>query len=242
MNRGSLDSQRYSRHRELLSDRWVEKLSEMAILVVGAGGLGSHVLDILIRLAPVHIEIWDPAVLDEPDLNRQTLYTEADLGRVKVEAARDRLTAVNPDVTVIIRREAVTSESTFTVAPEICFDCLDSFTARADLECALRRMKAVPPIIHGGVGGWFGQVAILREPDVGYSSLYGPDFGLIQTDTKEIVPHVVAAVAALQIGEFLRYLREQSGDGDSIDDGEPATTVLLSYDGLTGVTTQLEVR
>gem|GEM_PF-1445761 len=301
-------SVRYARHRSLLTSTQWERLGDMRIVVAGAGGLGTHVLDALVRLAPLQIEIWDPGVLDEPDLNRQSLYAESDLGRRKVEAARERLLAINPEAHITTVADFVTAESspgkTFlsgiqaradgaglpATGPDqharfdVCFDCLDSFPARAALELAVTAAgRDLPPagadplpagadlppaagipIVHGGVGSWFGQVAILYPPTLGYAALLGPDFADIPGGGKEIMPHVVAAVAALQVGEFLRLLREEGeqsrkrleyGSSGLRPDGPAGSRVadhagfrpdgrvrLLTYDGMTGETSTLAVK
>lgn len=81
---------RYVRHRSLLPDPAWQRLAQVRCVVAGAGGLGSTVIMLLNRLGPVQLDVWDPGVVDEPDLNRQLLSTPADIGERKAG-----LTAVN---------------------------------------------------------------------------------------------------------------------------------------------------
>ncbi|MFW5797854.1 MAG: HesA/MoeB/ThiF family protein, partial [Spirochaetota bacterium] len=82
---------RYARHRPLFSPGAWERLGRTRIVLAGMGGLGSHVAQTVARLAPVNMELWDPATVDEPDLNRQVLYRPEHLGAAKVEVAAREL-------------------------------------------------------------------------------------------------------------------------------------------------------
>lgn len=187
----------------------------MRVVVAGAGGLGAHVMDTLARLAPMQIEIWDPACLDAPDLNRQTLYVQTDLGQLKVEAAKRRLQAINPALTVECQAKAIDSASTLgdlIGGVDACFDCLDSFAARAALEAALIHSvqrfskRTAIPLFHGGVSGYFGQAAMLLPPDYGYTRFFGPRFSEIPDSPKAVMPFSVAMVAAAQVSLFIKWL------------------------------------
>lgn len=215
---------RYTRHRSLLSDAAWRRISELQVLVAGVGGLGSNVLQILTRLAPVSLELWDPGVLDEPDLNRQILYRPADLGRRKIELAAREVAAINPDVSVHVHAEAITPES-FVAAhgsataperplPDVIMDCLDSFQARAGLE-AIRREYRIP-VIHGGIEGWYGQVCLFPAEGRGYASVYGPDYGSLPPAGKPMMPHVVTTVAALEVGLLIDWV-EAAGDAAGLN-------------------------
>lgn len=209
----------------------MRRLHTTRALVAGAGGLGSNVALLLARLGVGALIIRDPGVLDAPDLNRQVLYTPADLGRVKVDVARERLREINPRLELDLAYERISAESRLPQA-DICFDCLDSFSARAALESALcggwagdsiagaagpqpaqrNDTGSLPvPLIHGGAEGWFGQVSTLAPGGRGYRGLFGPGFDERSTEQaqgKPIMPHVVALVAASQVGEFVRWCQD----------------------------------
>jgi molybdopterin/thiamine biosynthesis adenylyltransferase len=215
----------------------------MRVVVAGAGGLGTHVLDMLARLAPLQIEIWDPSILDVPDLNRQMLYTEADLGVFKVEAARRRLKDINPSLTIECRAEAIDSASKLgdlIGGVDVCFDCLDSFAARAALEEAVihstqrfNKKAAIPPLFHGGVSGYFGQAAMLLPPDFGYARFFGPNFSEIPDSPKAVMPFSVAMVAATQVSLFIKWLVGT--------DVSPRNAQLVVINGMDNVTEALEI-
>ncbi|EQD37474.1 UBA/THIF-type NAD/FAD binding protein, partial [mine drainage metagenome] len=94
---------RYSRHL-LLSEVGVEgqkKLRDAKVLIVGAGGLGSPTALYLAAVGVGEIGLVDFDRVEVSNLQRQILYTTADVGHAKVDAARDRLQAMNPGAHVI---------------------------------------------------------------------------------------------------------------------------------------------
>ena len=203
----------FTRHRPLLTEEQWAFLRTGAFVVAGAGGLGSYVLDLLVRMGVSRLEVWDPGILDEPDLNRQSLYTREDLGRSKVYCAEKRLRAIHPDITFIPVVKALKKydrPGKHLGGVDICFDCLDSFSARAGLEIALVRVweqqNRPGLLVHGGITGYYGQAAVLTPPSFGYADLLGPDFGCREDPPKPVMPHTAAMVASVQVGEFLRYI------------------------------------
>ncbi len=106
-----MNTERYKRHKELLDKTAWNRLCSTPIITAGAGGLGSHVLMTLARLAPVTIEIWDPGLLDAPDLNRQILYEEQDIGQLKTVAAARHLQSINSSLIIHHQPMALTFEN-----------------------------------------------------------------------------------------------------------------------------------
>ncbi|MFO8065540.1 MAG: ThiF family adenylyltransferase [Spirochaetota bacterium] len=199
---------RYDRHRPLFSDQAWQRLLTTPALIAGVGGLGTNVAMQLSRLAAMRIELWDPGVVDAPDLNRQILYGKDDIGAAKVECARRRLEEVNPELTVGTVCEAIDFErfreySSVSDTAFVVFDCLDSFAARAGLSDIQNRLSC--PIFHAGVESWYGQVTTLLPDGGGYKRAFGADYGASSQPRKPILPHVVSTAAGYQVGEFLRW-------------------------------------
>ncbi len=214
------------RHRPILSDFAWERLCETPVLLAGVGGLGSHVLESLSRLGPLTLELWDPGVLNTPDLNRQILYAEADLGRPKVEAAAERLSAINGELTIrtvhgALSAGAFDAESSLVGEPFVLFDCLDSFAARGELEKI--RKESNCPVFHGGVDGWFGQATTFLGGGAGYEGAFGPEFASIPAGPKPILPQTVAAIASFQVSEYLHWCENP--------EKTPLSSAMLMYDG-----------
>lgn len=219
--------ERYVRHRTLLDiDAW-ERLITTGITIAGVGGLGCHVLSSIARLGPIHLDLWDPGFVDAPDLNRQIFYTPDDIGRKKVEIAQEQLFRINQELTIDLHAEPITaaaySESISDGRSRVVFDCLDSFSARSQLE-AIRRSQGVP-VFHGGVEGFFGQATTFLPDRLGYEDVFGPGYQDRPPAPKPILPPTVAVIAALQVGEFVHWC--------SAPHETPLTGTMLLYDGRT---------
>ena len=90
----------FARSIGLLGEDNFNKLQDKVIAVFGLGGVGGTALEALARTGFQHFIIIDFDKVDASNLNRQILYTSKDIGRDKVEAAKERLLAINPDIDV----------------------------------------------------------------------------------------------------------------------------------------------
>ena len=125
---------RYSRHIIMTQVGSVgqRKLLESKVLVVGAGGLGSPI-SIYLALAGVGtLGIVDFDTVDITNLQRQILHHNDDVGRPKVESARETLLAYNPDVTVVTHEEPITSANAMGIMADydVIVNGADNFPAR----------------------------------------------------------------------------------------------------------------
>lgn len=92
--------ERYSRQILLFGRFGQMRLRQARVVVIGAGGLGSTVLPILAASGVGHIDVYDADTVERSNLGRQLLYTEADIGQNKANAAVARLGVMNPHVSV----------------------------------------------------------------------------------------------------------------------------------------------
>ena len=101
-------------------------------LVVGAGGLGTWTAEILARSGIGMLRLVDDDLVELHNIHRQALYVEADDGRAKVDAAAERLAAINSSVTVETARERLTAENIARLASDVhvIIDGCDNFASR----------------------------------------------------------------------------------------------------------------
>lgn len=149
---------RYRRNQDALSQADQFSLFKSRVAVIGCGGLGGYILEILARVGVGHITVVDPDIFDDHNLNRQLLSETSTLGLSKVEAAVARVRRTNPAVTVTPVKRAFTRKSGGTLLKHVrvAVDALDSIALRLDLADVCREWGI--PLVHGGIGGWFGQV------------------------------------------------------------------------------------
>lgn len=127
-------TERGSRHL-LLAEIGVDgqrRLRNARVLVVGAGGLGAPVLQYLAAAGVGTIGIVDDDVVDVSNLQRQVIHGSADVGRHKVDSARDSVTALDPDIRVVAHRTRLTSENVDEILRgyDVVVDGTDNFPTR----------------------------------------------------------------------------------------------------------------
>ena len=142
-----------------------EKLAAAKVLVIGAGGLGCPVLQYLAAAGIGTIGIVDDDQISLSNLHRQILYTSNDIGKLKTEAASERLSAMNPEIKINIISEPVTVKNAFDIISnyELVIDCTDNFPTRYLLDDICRLMKK--PLIFGAIYQYEGQVAVFNVTD-----------------------------------------------------------------------------
>lgn len=157
--------ERYQRNLDALSVEDCELLGKKRVLVVGCGGLGGYVLELLARTGVGQLDIIDGDVFAESNLNRQILSTERTLGMNKAEAALERLQLINPLVKTTAKAIYIDEENvdSFVDGCDCVVDALDSSQARRILSDSCRRQAV--PLVHGAIAGWFGQVSVALPDD-----------------------------------------------------------------------------
>ncbi len=144
---------RYARHLVLpeIGEEGQERLLEASILVVGAGGLGAPLLTYLAAAGVGRIGVIDDDRVDLSNLQRQVIHDTAAIGKPKVESARARLAAINPEVIVETYERRLTREGLLDLiaAYDIVADGSDNFATRYLLNdaCFLARRTLVSAAI-----------------------------------------------------------------------------------------------
>ena len=207
----SNDLQRYSRQIMLEEIGFVgmEKIRKAKICVVGVGGIGNPVVTQLTAMGIGKIKIVDRDVIEISNLHRQHIFTEKDVGRVKVEAARDRLEQINPSVEIEALPISVT---TFTAQKiiegyDIVVDALDSIDARYALNEACIKLNI--PLIYAGALGMLGSVCTIIPNESACLRCMFP--ALAEDDmptcsTEGVHPSILYLVAGVQVSEVIKII------------------------------------
>ena len=155
---------RYARHISLneVGQAGQEKLFAAKVLVVGAGGLGCPALQYLVAAGVGTIGIVDGDRVSESNLQRQILYTTHDIGRKKVEVAKERLTSLNPDVEIRVYPENITRKNALEIIEpyELVIDGTDNFGTRYLINDACVKMNK--PFVYGAIHKFEGQVSVFN--------------------------------------------------------------------------------
>jgi len=133
------------------------KLTGARVLVVGCGGLGAPVLYYLTAMGIGNIGLCDNDVVSMSNLNRQILFTAADIGRPKTKTAEMRIKAINPNLKTTVYQQLMDKELAQKIVSDydIIIDCLDNYETRFILNDACVATNV--PLIHAGVEEFYGQ-------------------------------------------------------------------------------------
>ncbi|MBI3078400.1 MAG: molybdopterin-synthase adenylyltransferase MoeB [Deltaproteobacteria bacterium] len=220
---------RYSRHIILpeVGGKGQERLLASRALLIGAGGLGSPAAYYLAAAGVGTLGIVDFDDVDLSNLQRQILHRTDDVGRPKVESAREALQALNPDVRVIPYKEQLTSANILELLAEhdVVVDGSDNFPTRYLVNDAC--VIAGKPNVYGSVFRFEGQVTVF-QPGQGpcYRCLYPepPPPGLVpscqEAGVLGVLPGVIGLVQAIETVKVLLKI------------GEPLIGRLLTFDAL----------
>lgn len=194
---------RYARNIPALTETECLALRNKRVLIVGCGGLGGHLIDLLARIGVGHLRMVDGDVFEPSNLNRQLLSSVPLLGVSKAKAAADHVARVNPDVTVEAL-EAYLTEANVSLLLADCdavLDALDNIPSRKLLAAACE--EAGIPYIYGAIQSWVAQAAISMPGDHLISTLY-PE-GIRITD-KSVLSFTPALCASMQAALCVKLL------------------------------------
>ena len=208
----SEEMQRYSRQvmLEEIGFEGMEKIRSAKVCVVGAGGIGNPVITQLVAMGIGSLRIVDRDVIEVTNLHRQHLYTDEDIGRVKVEAAAERLRKLNPGVQI----EAVpTSVTKFTAESivkgfDVVIDALDSVDARYALNDAC--IKNSIPLIYAGAIGVTGSVSTILPNKSACLRCMFPELNedeMPACSTEGVHPSILYLVAGIQVSEAVKIIK-----------------------------------
>jgi molybdopterin/thiamine biosynthesis adenylyltransferase len=156
--------ERYARHLVLreIGGPGQQQLKASKVLLVGAGGLGAPAALYLAAAGVGTLGLVDDDEVALSNLQRQVLYDSSDVGRVKVLAAGQRLTAINPHVAVTPHPVRLTeANAAELVSPyDLVLDGSDSFETRFAVNAACYGLGK--PLVSGAIGRWSGQLAVFE--------------------------------------------------------------------------------
>src|ERR671939_902827 len=220
---------RYSRHLimpEVALDGQ-KKLKSARVLTIGAGGLGSPLALYLAAAGVGTLGIVDFDVVDESNLQRQIIHGTSDVGRPKMESARDRIMDINPNVHVEAYEEALSSENALEIFKDfdIVVDGTENFPTRYLVNDACVLLKK--PNVYGSIFRFEGQASVFyAEEGPCYRCLYPepPPPGLVPSCAEVGVLGILpGAIGTIQATETVKLI---------LGIGEPLIGRLLLYDAL----------
>ncbi len=215
---------RYQRQIQVseIGEAGQQRLAKANVLVVGAGGLGCPVLATLAGAGVGRLVIIDHDRIEASNLHRQPLYTMGDVGRLKAEAARERLLAYNPEIEIDIHAEKLTPQNAaaFVRDCDLAIDAADSFAVTYTLSDACMVQKK--HLVSASVLGLSGYAGLFCGNGPSYRAVF-PDMPAQAGScaTAGVIGSAVAILGSLQAHLALHTLLQLA----------PPRYQLISFDG-----------
>jgi len=193
-----------------------EKLLRARVLLIGAGGLGSPAALYLAAAGVGSIGVADADEVSLSNLQRQILHATSDLGRSKVQSAKESLENLNPDVTVNACQQYATQENIAELIAgyDFILDCSDNFPTKFMINDAC--VQAGKPFTHAGIDSLQGQL-MTYVPGRGacYRCIFPEPPKEITKSPIGVVGAVAGVIGALQAMEAIKYI---AGTGELLTD------------------------
>ena len=208
---GRRDLRRYSRHLLIpeVGLAGQEKLARARVLVIGAGGLGTPVLQYLAAAGVGRIGIVDDDTVDVTNLQRQVIYGDADVGRPKAQVAAQRVLALNPQIAadpIGVRFDAGNARELVRLY-DVVVDATDTFGARYLINDACRLEGK--PDVYGSIFRFDGQVSVFAPRGPCYRCVFpvAPPAGTVPSCAEGGVLGVLPGIVGTwQANEVLKLL------------------------------------
>jgi molybdopterin-synthase adenylyltransferase len=207
---------RYVRNQKTYSSADQIRLLNASAAIVGLGGLGGSVLDILARAGVGRLTLIDGDRFEEHNLNRQLLCTQHHIGDFKAEAAGRRALEINSAIQADIQTVFLTQDNAPALIGtcDVVLDCLDNIATRFVLEEAAR--QAGIPMVSAAVAGLTGHVTTIYPQDGGIQLIHGPRTSLQESRGVETalgcLPQAVMLTAAVESAEALKILTGRTAE------------------------------
>jgi len=215
------ERERYKRQMLLFGDDGQERLKKAHIFIAGAGGLGSPIALYLAVAGIGTLTIVDKDVVDQSNLNRQILHYDRDIGRKKTASAEEKLSEVNPDITVKVIDATIGASNAGTLIGNAdgIVDAMDNYPTRYLLNDVAIEKNI--PLFHGGIRGFYGQATTIIPYKTACLRCIFP-----HAPPQEVFPVVGVTpgfIGMIQATEVLKYL---------LGSGELLTNRLFIWDGM----------
>jgi molybdopterin-synthase adenylyltransferase len=213
--------ERYRRQMMLFGDEGQERLKKAHVFIAGAGGLGSPISIYLAVAGVGTITIVDRDVIEQTNLNRQILHNDCDVGKKKTVSAEEKLTAINPDITVRAIDATIDEGNAAQLVGKAggIVDAMDNYPTRYLLnEIAVRNNI---PLFHGAIRGFYGQATTIIPGQTPCLACIFP-----RAPPREVFPVVgvtPGVIGTVQATEVLKYF---------LKTGDLLANRLFIWDGL----------
>ncbi|MTK63724.1 MAG: HesA/MoeB/ThiF family protein [Methanobacterium sp.] len=161
-----------NRQKGILNKKEQLKLKDSVVTVIGCGGIGGAVIEMLARMGVNHLKIVDKDVFDYSNINRQLMSSIDHVGRPKTEVTKETIQSINPfaDIDVFDTELDESNVEEIVEGSSIVVDALDNLKTR--IITSRKAMELKVPFVHGAIHGTMGQVTTFTNETPNYEETF----------------------------------------------------------------------
>lgn len=198
---------RFDKNLGIMNQQELKLINDTHVLLIGAGGLGGHIANSLVRLGVLNLTIVDNDEYVISNLNRQLFSSMKTIGKIKVDVLKKELMNINPAVNVTIhpiRYDELIDDSIYDNI-DIVIDAVDNIETRLLLEEDCTKHNV--PLIHGAIAGWNGWFGIIMPNAFIFKDIYKfTKQGKGIEETLKSPTFIPGIIANLMVTEFTKYV------------------------------------
>lgn len=196
--------ERYSKNLGAISEEEIADLHTKRVCVIGCGGLGGYVIELLARIGIGTLTAVDGDSFVISNLNRQLLSSEELIGENKALAAMDRISRINSELVFNAFPCFVTEENAESIIKnhDIVVDALDGIPARRIVAENCDRLGI--PLVHGAIDGWCAQISVIFPHSHTFEKIYPA--GSVYNKQPSALSFTPALAASIQAAETIKVL------------------------------------
>lgn len=210
-----MNTERYQRQLVLpdFGKKGQQKLADAKVLVVGAGGLGVPVLQYLTGMGIGAITIVDGDDITLSNLQRQVMYSTGDVGKKKVEVAKEVLQRLNPETTIEAITSMLSSENADQLIKDhqVVIDCTDNIESRYLINDSCMKFKT--PFVYGALYRHEGHVSVFNhKKNFNYRDVYPDDSAKVENCNEigvlGMLPGMIGCYQAMEAVKIIAEIGE----------------------------------
>ncbi len=204
---------KYDRHRLFLGDKKQKMLEKSTAAVVGLGALGGTAANLLAR-SGVNLIVVDRDVVDESNLQRQTLFDEKDVGEMKAEAAEKKLSQINSRIKIKSYSVEINKNNLDLIKADVIVDCVDNIKTKLLLNDYSVKQKI--PLVHGAAIREIGTLYNVMPGRPCLRCIYREKANTETCATVGVLNTLTTTIGAIQAMEAIKILTKEKYEKDML--------------------------
>lgn len=202
---------RYDRHRLFLGEKNQKTLERSTAAIVGVGALGSVAAELLAR-SGVNLILVDRDMVDESNLQRQSMFDEKSIGKMKAEEAEKKLKEINPKIKIRSHAMELSKENISMIKSDVILDCVDNMKTKLIINDYAVKNKI--PLVHGAAIREVGTVYNVMPGKACIRCIYENKISAERCATVGVLNTLTTMTGAIQAMEAMKIILKERYEKD----------------------------